>query len=291
MRTVLLVWTMLVLGAAAEPAPPADRTFRVYPLGYGEPAAVETMARAAVGEGGQVTLDPVGRRLMAWATAAEHAHLDELMRAVAAPPANIRVEVRFAGEDERSAFEASVGVDGGAVITPGGVEGGIRLRPRLRAESERGRGDARTSILVSHGRSGSLRVGETVPQADWLMQQAWGWGLVSVEIRWQEVGAFLTVEPERIGTGDDTRIRVRLTPELSGLVDGRPERIRFTRAATEVVVRPGEPVRLGGLGRDREFTRRFLAGIERGSQRAREDLWITATLPDELPPESPPPVP
>jgi hypothetical protein len=289
MRGLILGWTLLVLGATADPTPPEARTFRTYPLGYAEPAAIEAMAHAAIGEGGHVTIDAIGRRLMAWATAAEHAQLESLMRAVAVPPANIRVEVRFVGEDERSEFEASVGVEGDVVITPGGVEGGVRLRPRLRAESDRARDETRTAILVSHGRSGSLRVGETVPQADWLLHQALGWGLIAVEFQWQEVGAFLAVEPERIGTGADTRIRVRLTPELSGRVEGRPERIRFTRAATEVVVRPGEPMRLGGLGQDREFTRRFLAGIERGSRRAREDLWIVATLPDELPPEPPPP--
>ncbi len=59
---------------------------------------------------------------------------------------------------------------------------------------------------------------------------------------------------------------MRVTPELSGVVEGRPERIRFAQAATELVVRDGETLQLGGFDQHRDFYDRFLIGSRRGGQ-------------------------
>lgn len=281
---------LLLEASAADP----ERSFRVHPVGYADPAAAEEMARAIVKGDGRVVLDEKHNRLLVFATAEEHLELEKMAAQFNVPPKNVRIEVQFAGGGRAVETGAGVGVQGGVVVDGGGVShGGVVVSPRLEHRETRTTENAVQTLLVASGRSGALRVGESVPYVEWFMQRAVGWGLLQTAIRWQEVGSFLVVEPTVIGEGASATVRIRLTPELSGLVDGHPHRVRFAQAVTEVVAASGQTVRLGGVAQDKEFYSRFLIGMDRAGVRQSTDIWLTPTLVEPLapPPAAVPPPP
>ena len=110
------------------------------------------------------------------------------------------------------------------------------------------------------------------------MDCGYRWGEVSQRIQWQKVGAGMVVSPLVIGGGP--AIRVRLIPELSGLVEGRPYHVRFARAATEVVVNSGQRFQLGSLEGAGEFYSRFLVGADRSGNQQTLDIYLTPLILD-----------
>jgi hypothetical protein len=75
-------------------------------------------------------------------------------------------------------------------------------------------------------------------------------------------------------------IRIRITPELSGLVNGHSLRTRFSRVATEVVVQNGQTFQIGGLDRDTDFYSRFLVGVSRSGSQQSLDILLTPRIMD-----------
>ena len=73
-------------------------------------------------------------------------------------------------------------------------------------------------------------------------------------------------------------MKIRITPVLSGLVDGKPFQVRYTQVATEVSARDGQPVRLGGMDRHNEFYNRFLIGIEKTSKTSTLNITMTPRI-------------
>lgn len=290
MKITGLAWMVAAL-SIASPAAENDRSFHVYPAVFSDLTAVETMARAVVSEGGQVTVDQKNQRLLVLATAREHEKLAELFQVAAVPPRNVQIEIRVVSTGEASESGASVGASGGVVVTERGAKGGVALRPKIYSREERTANQSRQRLLVASGRAATLRVGTAVPWAEWICTHARRSGWIQMDIRWEEVGAFLSVEPVVIGEGPQAVIRVRVVPELSGMLDGQPRQIRFIQAATEVTARPGETVRLGSLGQDQEFHRRFLAGFDRGGMKESVDILLTPTLPETGGAPSAPPGP
>jgi hypothetical protein len=70
-------------------------------------------------------------------------------------------------------------------------------------------------------------------------------------------------------------IRLRITPELRGQVNGASRAIRFASASSEVVISDGQSYPLAGLADGHEFLQRFLVG--RASGESTENLDITVT--------------
>ena len=70
-------------------------------------------------------------------------------------------------------------------------------------------------------------------------------------------------------------IRIRLTPELSGLVDGNVLHTRFSGVATEVVVQHGQTFQIGGLDKDNDFYSRFLVGFDRSGGQQKLNITLT----------------
>ncbi|MBP7275979.1 MAG: hypothetical protein KBA51_07230 [Kiritimatiellae bacterium] len=270
----------------SPPAPPAgpaqlestEPSVRFYPVGVGDPAALVRMAHAMIGEDRPIVWDQAGRRIMALATADEHVRLSKLFQAAAAPPRNIRVDVWFDEHEEGSRTEAGVRGEGGVVLGSGGAHGQLILRPNLQAQTDTRQRQTAQMLVTASGRAASLRVGEQVPYANWLIERAFHWQLTSVSTGWQEVGAFLWIEPELIGEGAQATIRIRITPEISGRAGGAPQRVRFTQLTTEVFARPGETVTLGSLGDDDEFAQKFLFGFSRERRSSGVIIRMTPTL-------------
>jgi type II secretory pathway component GspD/PulD (secretin) len=134
------------------------------------------------------------------------------------------------------------------------------------------------TLLVASGRQASLRVGESVPYVDWFVDYGTRYGYLQQSINWKDVGASLIVEPVVIGEGP--MIRIRLTPELSGLVDGNVYRTSFSRVATEIVVQDGQTFQIGGLDKDEDFYSRFLIGFDRSGSRQALNITLTPRIVD-----------
>lgn len=253
-----------------------SRVFRVYDGAYVDPDVLREAAASIVSPGGRVTTDAANRRALVFATEGEHDKIQALIRELNRPPKNVRIEVEFRDRSEAEDVDFSLVGKGRIVLGDGGPDSRVLVRPRIQAARRESRDVTRQMVIVASGREGRIRVGERVPYLQWFNQMGAAWGYLDAEVEWTDVGAFLAVEP--IVSGDGRRILLRLTPELSGLVDGNPYRTRFERVQTEVVVADGETVDLGGLTNENDFYDRFLVG-RRGSQTTRSlDIRLTPRI-------------
>lgn len=268
----------MLSAAASAGEVSTQRVFRVHALGAADGAAVVEMASAMVADGGRVTLDARHNRLLVFATEAEHARVASLAQAVAAPAPMVAIEVRRQESSAARDRRAEVGAGGAVSIGRGPAASGAAVRAEASSRTSRAADRSVQTLTVSSGRSASIEVGERIPYPAWWRALAIEWGLWSGEVAWHAVGSFLAVEPTVIGDGPGRRIHIRLTPELSVAADGGPFRIRFARLATDVVVAPGETVRLGGVSTDREFNHRFLLGGASGGEGYSVTFELTARL-------------
>lgn len=271
----VVVFTLMVLASDAQQG---QSRFEVYPLGFAEgPSAVE-MVKAIIGPTGSVTLDETNHRLLVVATDDKHAQVESMMRKLNVPPKNVRIEVRFEGASDQQDVGAGVGASGEIVREEGITRTTIKVKPRVENTSVKTSSDVAQTLLVASGRQGSLHVGENVPYVDWFVDYGIRNGYLERSIEWKDVGASLIVEPIVIGGGP--MIRIRLTPELSGLVDGNVYRTAFSRVATEVVVQDGQTFQIGGLDKDEDFYSRFLIGFDRSGSRQSLNITLTPRIVD-----------
>lgn len=264
------------------------QTFEIYPLGLSDPEVIEQSVSALLGPADRLVRDDRGGRLLVLADAETHARIAMLMRALAPLSRNVRIEVAFQerGEDRDSGFDLSAR---GRILLPrdGAPAGEGGLSGRVWNREDRMDRHTVQSLLVASGREAVLRVGERVPYVSWFCDYGRRYGFLQARVAWQDVGAFLVVQPTVIGSGPE--IRIRLVPELSGIAEGSPFRVRFATAATEVVVRSGQTVSLGGLARDEAFYSRFLVGASRSGRIHSLDIRLTPTLLDAGPAPVPDP--
>lgn len=283
MRILSRAW--LVLFAAAVFAAAQESTsFEVYSVGSGDPAAMETVVRSMVGEGSSVVLDPSSARLLVVATAAEHQRIAEALGKMDLPARNVQITVEFRKQSQDTSVGAGLSAEGSLERTEGITHTTIRVAPRIENTSILGRSDVAQTLLVASGREGLLRVGEQVPYIDWLVDYGLTCGLYQQRIAWQEVGSSLVVEPTVIGEGP--MIRIRITPQLSGLVDGNPYHTRFAGVSTEVVVQDGQTFQIGGADKDEEFYSRFLIGFNRSGSQEKLGIFLTPRIFGASPPAS-----
>jgi type II secretory pathway component GspD/PulD (secretin) len=266
---IACVWLTLALAA---PIP----EFRTYDIGFADASNTVEVVSAMLGADGRVFFDPSTRRLMVLASSNGHHQVVAVIRQVDVPPRNVRIEVRYRGQERNTEREASVSGSGAVVLGNGPTRSAFQVRPRLTDTASTLTSSTAQQILVSSGRQASIFVGETVPYLEWIMDYGVRCGIVAQQVTWQQVGATLVVEPFVIGDGP--MIRVRLTPELSGRVNGDPYRTRFTTVAIEVVVSDGVPFSLGGLNQNKDFYSRFLVGVNQSGTRQSLDIELTARI-------------
>lgn len=259
------------IAEAAEPT-----RFEIYPLGHADMESTLETVRHFIGNEGHVTPDTIHQRLLVVTTPERHARIADLMNKLAGPPRNvlIEVEMRSAGQETESAL--SLGASGDLTVERDGLSGTITLRPSAAHHTTTRSGTARQSLLVGSGREAVLRVGERVPYLDWITDYGIRGGIISTRLAWQQVGSFLVVQPTIIGDGPE--VRVRITPELRGLVNGRPEHVRFSTLTTDVLARDGETMDLGGVGQQSEFFSRFLVGAGRGGAAQSMEIRLTPRI-------------
>jgi hypothetical protein len=267
-RVVLLAGLCIAAALRVAAAEEEGRFFHVYPLGFVEVEVAEAAAKEIVGAGGAVVPDRRQQRLLVRATEEEHRRLTEALIAINRPPRNIRIDVDL---NETSATRRR-----GIGAAAAGRDGQVSIGLGFQDTATRSSGRVRQTLVVASGREAVLRVGERVPWIEWIEEWGRRAGVFEAQVRWEDVGAFLAVEPTLIGDGPD--VRIRLIPELSGRVEGRPHRIRYVQAATEVIARLGETISLAGLGQKNEFFSRFLVGFSDSGDRQSLNMTLTPTL-------------
>jgi hypothetical protein len=269
-RYAIVLFALTMEGTAA---PQEQNHFEVYSLGFADAQSAVELVKAIVGPTGNVSLDEANHRLLVVATKEKHAQVADMMQKLNVPPKNVRIEVRFIGSSGRRVVGAGMKTSGEIVRDEGITRTTIKMKPRMENTTITALSDVAQILLVASGRHGELRIGESVPYVDWFVEYGLRCGYLQQRIHWKDVGSSLIVEPTVIGDGP--MIHIRLTPELSGLLDGNVFRTRFSSVATEVVAQDGQTFQIGGLDKDNEFYSRFLVGFNQSG--GQEALKITLT--------------
>jgi type II secretory pathway component GspD/PulD (secretin) len=128
-------------------------------------------------------------------------------------------------------------------------------------------------LVVSSGRAASLFVGTEVPYLDYLTDYLLSQRVLTERIAWERVGAQLVVQPTIIGEGPN--INIKLYPQLSGTVGGKPYTRQLIELATELEVADGRTLQIGGLGRHADFYNRFLIGVQRDGSTQSLNISLT----------------
>jgi type II secretory pathway component HofQ len=260
-------------------------TFEIYPLGSSDRAAMQRIVQSMVGADGTVTVDANHNRLLVVATAEQHKQIAAIMTKAAVSPKNVSIEVNFSGGEDSYSKGASVGGQVAVERADDVTKVRFKIRPQVTDNSIQTTDNTKQQLMVSSGREARLRVGETVPYETWLVDYGITYGFIQKQIAWRDVGSFLVVEPTVIGDGP--MISIRITPELSGTVNGSPQATRYSSVSTEVTVRDGETVTIGGAAKDSEFYSRFLIGGYRSGGSRRVNITLTPHIMEVGPARTP----
>lgn len=253
-----------------------ETTLKVYPVHYADPAMVAEIIPLMMPSTNRLLIQAADRKLAVRGTPEQHTTVETMLRELDKPPKNIQINVQFDRSGQTSDREAGIRPKGPVVIRDGEVHGSFE--GRLSSRSTSSRENVTQMLVAADGRSATLRVGETVPYLAWLTEYGFRRGYIrEMQIEWIDVGSFLAVYPEIIGDGP--MIRIRLIPELSGrLKDGAEQTIQFIEAATEVTVRDGQTISIGGFSRNSEFYSKFLIGRSGGGESSITDITLTPRI-------------
>jgi len=244
---------------------PVERSrVEVYDLGLRDARSTEAMVRALLSAEGRVYADEANHRLVVYDRPEVHRRVAEALRKLEVAARNIRIRVRSNLARTSRSRGGSIVLDGSGI----GVRGG--------ATDSRSRAVSDQEILVISGGTASLRVAEEIPYPDWFWTWGLDHGLWTQGVRWRDVGTSLVVEPRVLGDGT---LRVRLTPRFDYVIDRETLTTEVHSLSTEVVLREGEELDLGGVPlRDEEFRERFFVGLDDSRRTLRAQVTIRATV-------------
>ncbi|MBM4148166.1 MAG: hypothetical protein FJ224_03895 [Lentisphaerae bacterium] len=275
MKTGLLAVVALLLPAFCA-CGQDDGVFRVYPLNGGD--EIVQILRDVAGPEARIVPDPQSRRLMVYAGTNAHARIASVLLEADQPRKNIRIDVVFVETAQDTAAGAGVGGSGHVVITPSGAGGTVKITPRFYNRATGVDSTSVQTLMVQSGGEGRLEVGSEIPHVEWLTDYGARHGLLSAETSWRRVGAFLRVRATVVGDG--SAVRLELTPEMSGLTDAGDQSVRFSGVSTEMTVRNGSTVDIGGFEQNRDFYSRFLVGFDRGGTARKLSIRVTPRILD-----------
>ena len=261
---------------------PEKTFFETYPLRIADPDGIVEVIKAVVGEKGRVIYYKRGNELIVSTSKRGHAEVAVLLNKLHANTIdariapNIRIEVDFIENTRTIRRGVNSGFDDGVVVSRKGRKTNFKFKSSVRSQSSGGMSNVRQTIVVRSGRSARIKIGEEVPYYDWLMEFGVNGGVIEQVFEMREVGSSLVVEASLIGNGP--LIDVKLIPELSGLVNGQVNRIQYRKLATEVTIRNGSTITIGGLSKNENFYKHFLAGAERGGLSSGLNVKLTASV-------------
>jgi type II secretory pathway component GspD/PulD (secretin) len=256
----IIVLASVMLGGLAARAEESTR-LRVFDLGLTDPRTAAEVVRPLLSPAGRLYEDPAQHRLIVSDRPEVLDRVAAALRTIEVVPRNVRIRVR-------TRLERQVRIVG----AEGTVRGGVTIRGG--ASRSRTVSNAEQQLLVVSGGKASLRVAEETPYAEWFWSWGLGRGLWTGGTAWHDVETSLVVEPRVLGDGT---LRVRVTPRFDYVVDRETQSTVVNELSTEVVVREGEEVDLGGLPfADSEFRERFLLGFNSSGETVRVEMTLRA---------------
>lgn len=157
--------------------------------------------------------------------------------------------------------------------------GGVRGRGRVGVEDSTTRVRQTSSLftVVRDGGEGRLVVATEVPypQVAVLSDYATARGYLAAGIRFHTVGTSLIVRP---AVQRDGLIRVRVAPHITYTTAAGGGEVEFVEAATELLVRNGVPVAIGGSAQALHAITRQILGARAGQTGSEVSLTLVATL-------------
>ena len=264
----LWFWLLLIAGVLLAPgalntaraAPPLPDQVEVYPLGLADMDSTVELVKGVLSPSGKAIPDAANRRIIVKDNAEVQMRVAQIVRLLQVPQKNIRIEVRTVGQNLRSRQ---------AVNAQGNLG---RLHVDADNSGERSFSNTVQELVVINNGTAELEVAEEVPYQDWIYSYGLNHGFWGAETKWRAVGAKLRIKPTIFGNA----VRIELTPEISHLVEGRPEWIALEKLSTEVIAQDGAEVPLGGVPDDyREFYSKFLVGYDGLKQTRSVQFFVT----------------
>lgn len=269
-----------------------ERTFKAYPLQTPETGSLLEAAKSLLGEDGNIFYHRTTHQFLVSATTAGHERIAGMLAAANRPAPNVRIDIHRKETGRTVRMGGSVTPSGEITVTRTNITGRGHADVSIHANSVTQDEDMTQSLVVRSGSEGTFFVGEEVPFVQDLTRiglqhgQLIGWGqVVDVpQVEWRSVGASLRLQATVLDNGP--LVHIAITPELSGLVDdpadadrrGNLRRIRFSTMTTEVTVRDGQTISLGGLVKDRSFYEKFLIGVDHEGNQSNLDITLTPRI-------------
>jgi len=231
---------------------------RAYSIQTSDPSSIIEVVQATIGENGNVKYDKASNRVIVSATESQHRDIAGFIRELDAPARNVQIEVRTRTANEEQESDAGADIFGSvsARDTKSGEQ--IIIKPHASNRATRNGSLGSQLLIAGSGREAALRIVTDAAFVEWLLEYGQRWGYIANNIIRKEVGAKLWIQPTILGNGP--LISIKLTPEISFVVDGRRQLIRYIKASTEVTARDGQPITIAGKGEIGDFYNRFLAG-------------------------------
>gem|GEM_PF-1580710 len=192
------------------------------------------------------------------------------------PNISIRVDMTGSTVEQRGLG----GADSPALTVRRTGRPNLTITPRAGSQKTVAATTASQFVTVANGQSGSILVARRVPYLEWLTTFGRDWAPPrdGFDFKFDEVGAYLNVHAQTGGTPSKPWVYITLTPELRGTVDGRAERVSFTRASTRVVAGHGRTLPVAAAGRTAAFFGMFMNDSGPGGRAEPVTISVTPTL-------------
>jgi len=267
----LLALAFSAVGGALEIYVPRNRTAE----------ELAPLVQALLADQGSAVADPHSGKIVLSGDPGAIAQALEALRSLDQEVSQYRVESETSTREALDRASASVAgwieagdLRIGRVVGPEGV--------RLRA-SAGGAGSSErlaASVVVMEGRSAEIWTGADYPLTTRTLERAGPYARVSETTELVSVRSGFRVRPRSAGP---EAIEVEITPIVEQLGPGGS--IRETGASTQIRVKPGESVAIGGVTRqERSAGADVLRGAERGSAASESLLVVRVTPLAEAPP-------
>jgi type II secretory pathway component GspD/PulD (secretin) len=261
LRSIVAILLLLLLCCPANSED--DLTVKTYPVKWVRATDVLEPINTLIGAKGKAFKYSAGNELIVSTTVDLHKQISTLLKDLDHPVPNVRLDIVM-GETGKT-VDSGLGVKGSGkvIVSKKGVKTHYDFKPYARHQTTTETLNTRQSILIQSGREGTLHIGEEIPYADWLFYYGRSHGYIDRDFQFEtkRTGALLVANAQVLGSGP--LISITLTPELRTFVGKKYRRFRFTKVSTTVTARDGQPITIGGGGRNREFYNKFLTGFSR----------------------------
>lgn len=277
---LLAVWVAFPLSLDAQGN--SDKQFEVYPVGIGDYETILSAVKAIASPDGKVIADAAHQRIIVIDKPEVHQKIRNVIDLLQIPQKNVRIKVRF--EEHSTGAHQEFGARetikmGNVTVTPVPKKTEEGLRVKGRDDSFSSTSLTQQELLVVNNGSASLEVATEIPYYQWIYNFGVAQGLWTAETEWRSVGAKLCIKPTIIGN----TIRIKLTPELSALVHGKPDVISMETLSTEVIAVNGEEISLGGVpAQFQEFYSKFLVGYDNFHRVRSLNIYLTPVIEDPV---------